>query len=178
MLHLQGVLLGVQCFPKNARCTLRRTALHYHLLNLLNSYLILEGNAMQFKLIKVEFGPRLKAMRLHKNMTQMQMAERLGLTRRATYANWESPTKVSALPDLHQMLMLCDILDTQPMYLLCGWLGEQEEQMHIDNYMQVYTRYRKDPEFYFIVTALARAKKKTLQATSRLIEAVYAEMNS
>jgi transcriptional regulator with XRE-family HTH domain len=54
-----------------------------------------------------EIGERLRAARLHANLTQLQLGERIGRDHR-TIHRWEYAQRV---PDLEDLLLLADALD-------------------------------------------------------------------
>lgn len=54
-----------------------------------------------------EIGARIRTARLHANLTQLQLGERIGRDHR-TIHRWEYATRV---PDLEDLLLLADALD-------------------------------------------------------------------
>lgn len=60
-------------------------------------------------------GDRLKKERELKGWSQVLVAEKLGLKRSSTYANWEYGTRE---PDIHMLSRLSDIFDVSVEYLI------------------------------------------------------------
>ncbi len=73
---------------------------------------------------QVKIGKFIAECRKKKNLTQMQLAEKLGITDRAV-SKWETG---KAMPDSSIMLELCDVLSISVNDLLCG------EVVIMDNY--------------------------------------------
>ena len=75
---------------------------------------------------QIKIGKFIAQRRKQENLTQMQLAERLGITDRAV-SKWETG---KALPDSSLMLMLCDVLKITVNDLLSG------EVVSMDNYQE------------------------------------------
>ena len=73
---------------------------------------------------QIKIGKFIAECRKKANLTQMQLAEKLGITDKAI-SKWE---RGIAMPDSSIMLELCDILDISVNDLLCG------EVVTMDNY--------------------------------------------
>ena len=73
---------------------------------------------------QIKIGKFIAKRRKEKNLTQMQLAEKLGITDKAV-SKWE---RGIAMPDSSIMLSLCDILNISVNDLLCG------EVVTMDNY--------------------------------------------
>ena len=73
---------------------------------------------------QVKIGKFIARCRKKENLTQMQLAEKLGITDRAV-SKWETG---KAMPDSSIMLQLCDVLKISVNDLLCG------EVVTMDNY--------------------------------------------
>jgi len=73
---------------------------------------------------QIKIGKFIAKCRKNVNMTQMQLAEKLGITDRAV-SKWETG---KAMPELSVMLELCDVLGITVNDLLCG------EAVTMDNY--------------------------------------------
>ena len=73
---------------------------------------------------QAKIGKFISACRKKENLTQMQLAEKLGITDRAV-SKWETG---KAMPDASLMLQLCDVLKITVNDLLCG------EVVAMDNY--------------------------------------------
>ena len=67
--------------------------------------------------------------RKEKQLTQVQLADKLGITNRAV-SKWETG---KSIPDASIMLELCEVLDISVNELLCGrHLDGEEEKMEND----------------------------------------------
>lgn len=73
---------------------------------------------------QIKIGKFIAACRKKKNLTQMQLAEKLNITDRAV-SKWE---RGKAMPDSSIMLALCDVLNISVNDLLCG------EVVTVENY--------------------------------------------
>ena len=83
---------------------------------------------------QAKIGKFIAACRKKGNLTQMQLAEKLGITDRAV-SKWETG---KALPDSSIMLELCDVLKITVNDLLCG------EVVSMDNYNKERENNRLD----------------------------------
>ncbi|WP_156508981.1 helix-turn-helix domain-containing protein, partial [Oleiphilus sp. HI0132] len=99
----------------------------------------------KFPLIKAHFARRLKELRnaygLKRGtpLKQQELAEAIGVSRRV-YIDWENPTKTNSVPtDINKLIALCEILDTDLIYLCTGLFDGQKERKHQDNYVNVYS---------------------------------------
>lgn len=79
---------------------------------------------------QIKIGRFIAACRKKKQLTQLQLAEQLGITDRAV-SKWETG---KALPDSSIMLALCEILDITVNDLLCG------EVVTVDHYKEELER--------------------------------------
>ena len=83
---------------------------------------------------QIKIGKFIADCRKKENLTQMQLAEKLGITDKAV-SKWE---RGISLPDTSLMLQLCDILDISVNELLCGEKtimenkNEKNEQLLLD----------------------------------------------
>lgn len=74
---------------------------------------------------QIQIGKFIADRRKKFNMTQSELAEKIGITNRAV-SKWETG---KSIPDVSIMLELCEILDISVNELLCGkQLNEKEEQ--------------------------------------------------
>ena len=74
---------------------------------------------------QLKIGKFIAECRKQKNLTQMQLAEKLGITDKAI-SKWE---RGISMPDSSIMLMLCDILGISVNELLCGEKNNMEKVM-------------------------------------------------
>ena len=83
---------------------------------------------------QVKIGKFIAQCRKSRNLTQMQLAEKLGITDRAV-SKWETG---KAMPDTSIMLELCDVLKIHVNDLLCGEVvtmentNQKNEQLLLD----------------------------------------------
>lgn len=132
----------------------------------------------KFPLIKAHFARRLKELRVAKGLKrgeqlkQAELAKELGVSRRV-YIDWENPTKTNAVPtDVHKLIALCEILDTDLIYLCTGLYDGQKERKHQDNYVNVYSRYSQDPNFYLMVNFLMKWDDEVLKKMTAYFESL------
>lgn len=120
---------------------------------------------------KTGFALRLKQLRERKNYTKGHMAEVLGVDRK-TYGSWES-VKTSVLPtDPNTYPALCELLDANLQFLMTGLFGERRDARHEKDYIDVYERYRKDPDFHLIIKVLMQADKPLVSTLAELVERI------
>lgn len=132
----------------------------------------------KFPLIKAHFSRRLKELRnvygikRGEPLKQQQIADMIGVSRRV-YIDWENPTKTNAIPtDINKLIALCEILDTDLIYLCTGLFDGQKERKHQDNYVNVYSRYSKNPDFYLMVNFLMRWDDEVLKKMTAYFESL------
>ena len=132
----------------------------------------------KFPLIKVHFAKRLKELRVAygikrgKPLNQQELADRVGVSRRV-YIDWENPTKTNAIPtDINKLIALCEILDTDLIFLCTGLFDGQKERKHQDNYVNVYSRYSQNADFYLMVNFMMRWDDEVLKKMTAYFESL------
>jgi transcriptional regulator with XRE-family HTH domain len=132
----------------------------------------------KFPLIKAHFARRLKELRVAHGLkrgtplNQKELADQIGVSRRV-YIDWENPTKTNAVPtDINKLIALCEILDTDLIYLCTGLFDGQKERKHQDNYVNVYSRYSQNPDFYLMVNFLMRWDDEVLKKMTAYFESL------
>ena len=105
---------------------------------------------------QIKIGKFISECRKNKNLTQMQLAERLGVTDRAV-SKWETGR---AMPDPSLMLDLCAILDINVNELLSG------EKISMEN------NNEKNEQLLLEMTKEMERKNKTIRTTMWIILAV------
>lgn len=85
--------------------------------------------------IKNEVGNRIKKMRQEREMTQKELAERLGLNRDTAIANYENGRSI---PKDEIKYKLCEVFNCSMDYLM-GKEGFKKAINHKENYSKVYT---------------------------------------
>jgi transcriptional regulator with XRE-family HTH domain len=97
-----------------------------------------------------DFGVRLKALRKDKNMTQVELARRLGLTK-GSISGYE---KASKLPSVEVLVQLCQIFEVSSDYLLgltetftveMGGLTDEQTQsfLHLISIVEKYNEIKE-----------------------------------
>lgn len=132
----------------------------------------------KFPLIKVQFSRRLRELRTTyglkrgEPLSQQEIADMLGVSRRV-YIDWENPTKINSVPsDINKWIALCEILETDLVFLATGLFDGQKERKHQDNYVNVYSRYTSDPDFHFIINVIMRWDSKLIRTMADHYEAI------
>ena len=132
----------------------------------------------KFPLIKAHFARRLKELRnvygikRGTPLKQQDLAEMIGVSRRV-YIDWENPTKTSSVPtDINKLIALCEILETDLIYLCTGLFDGQKERKHQDNYVNFYSRYSKNADFYLMVNFLMRWDDEVLKKMTAYFESL------
>lgn len=127
-------------------------------------------------LLKNEFAERLKRLRKINKISQDELAGMLGVSR-STIIRWESIESEVIPSDLNHLVSLCEILDTEPMYLLCGLFNEAKESLHKKEYINIYSKYKTNPDFFLIVRGLMMLDNELLSDISKLLESIYSRLN-
>jgi len=126
----------------------------------------------KYSLIKAEFAARLRKLRKDKDYTQEQVSEKIAIPLRR-YNGWENPKTENAIPkNLHDVVCLCEVLDTDLIYLLTGLYDGQKEQKHEEDYLNIYSRYKKNGDFYFLLELMMEWDNETISKMANFFEAI------
>lgn len=130
-----------------------------------------------FPLVKAQFARRLKelresqGLRRGKHYSQKEIAEQLGISRRA-YVDWENPAKEDSYPrEINVWISLCEILGTDLIFLATGMFDGKRERKHQDKYVNIYSRYCRDADFHYLLNMLMRWDAKIIRAITDHYEA-------
>lgn len=126
---------------------------------------------IKYPFVKLEFARRLRQLREAKGLTPAEMAEILGV-RRQTYAEWENETKSTAPSDKNMQIALCELLETTMDYLFRGLFEGQKESSHKKSYLDIYSRYKSDPDFNLLVRYLMQVDERVTVQLMSFIEAL------
>ena len=99
---------------------------------------------------QIKIGKFIAKIRKDKNLTQKQLAEKLGITDRAI-SKWENG---KSMPDLSLLKPICDILDISVNELLSGEYIEKKEENLEDNFVKAINYSNKKNKIYEIVFLL------------------------
>ena len=107
----------------------------------------------------MEVGERIKLRREALNMTQDELAQKVGYTSRSSVAKVESNANGMVQSKL---VAFANALQTTPAYLL-GWEDEEPQQKE-DAISDIFTRLRKDTKFYEAIEKIYKLNDKQLEA--------------
>lgn len=131
-----------------------------------------------FPFVKLHFARRLKELRDTRGLkrgkvfTQEEIAKLVGVSRRV-YIDWENPTKEDAYPrDIHVWIALCEILETDLIFLSTGLFDGQKERKHQDEYVNIYSRYIGDEHFNYAIKLMMRWNSRTVKGIADHFEAI------
>jgi len=128
------------------------------------------NHTTKYPLIKAEFAARLRKLRKEKGLIQEQVAEKIGIPLRR-YNGWENPKTDNDIPkDLHDAVCLCEVLDTDLIYLLTGLYDGQKEQKHEEDYLNIYSRYKKNGDFYLLLELMMEWDDATISTMTSFFE--------
>lgn len=127
-------------------------------------------------LVKSEFARRLKDLRKVNKVSQDSIAEMLGVSR-TTVIRWESVDTDAMPSDLNHLVSMCEILDTEPLYLLCGLFDEAREKQHKKEYIGLYSRYKSNPDLFLIIRGLMMLDDELLSDIAALLESIFKRIN-
>lgn len=113
----------------------------------------------------MEVGERIKLRRESLNMTQDELAQKVGYTSRSSVAKVESNANGMVQSKL---VAFANALQTTPAYLL-GWDDSETEQQKEDAISDIFTRLRKDTKFYEAVEKIYKLNDKQLEAVIVMI---------
>lgn len=100
---------------------------------------------------QIQIGKFIADRRKKFNMTQSELAEKIGITNRAV-SKWETG---KSIPDVSIMLELCEILDISVNELLCGkQLNEKEEQKEAEENTLTMLMAKGELENFRILTEI------------------------
>lgn len=103
------------------------------------------------KMNQIQIGKFIADRRKKFNMTQSELAEKIGITNRAV-SKWETG---KSIPDVSIMLELCEILDISVNELLCGkQLNEKEEQKEAEENTLTMLMAKGELENFRILTEI------------------------
>lgn len=126
-----------------------------------------------YPVVKTEVAHRLRTLRAKMDppMTKEDVADTLGISRK-TYGSWEDETK-TAMPgsDLAVFWALCDLLGASPMYVMTGLFREEGEMVkHSQEYLDIYDRYNKSPDFHYLLSALMERSDHFVKGLASFLE--------
>lgn len=100
---------------------------------------------------QIQIGKFIADRRKKFNMTQSELAEKIGITNRAV-SKWETG---KSIPDVSILLELCEILDISVNELLCGkQLNEKEEQKEAEENTLTMLMAKGELENFRILTEI------------------------
>lgn len=100
---------------------------------------------------QLQIGKFISACRKERSLTQVQLAEKLGITNRAI-SKWETG---NSIPDASIMIELCEILNISVNELLCGKrLNEEEKRMESEKNTLTMVVAKKELENMRILTEI------------------------
>lgn len=115
----------------------------------------------------MEVGERIKLRREQLNMTQEELAQKVGYTSRSSVAKVESNANGMVQSKL---LLFANALKTTPAYLL-GWEEHETEQTKEDAVSDIFVRLRNDELFYKAAQKLYGLNEKQLESVITMLSA-------
>ena len=109
-------------------------------------------------------GQKLKARRLELNLTQKEVAEKVGV---ATQTIFKYENEIVTNMPLDRLELLANVLDLSPSYLM-GW---EKTETKNDAITDIILRLRADEAFLDIVKTISSLDQDQLTAVSSLIHA-------
>ena len=122
--------------------------------------------------VKKEFARRLRQLRRSIHATQQDLADTLNISRR-TYVEWESINSSACPQDPAKIVSLCEILNTNPSYLLSGVFEEKREKIHEERYLGLYDRYRNNADFHLLIRMLMELDDDYIKVFANFAESLY-----
>lgn len=116
-------------------------------------------------MIVVEVGQRIKLRREQLNMTQEELAQKVGYTSRSSVAKVESNANGMVQSKL---LLFANALKTTPAYLL-GWEESNDTQIKEDAVADIFVRLRNDDMFFKATEKLYALNEKQLEAVITML---------
>ena len=113
----------------------------------------------------MEVGERIKLRREQLNMTQEELAQKVGYTSRSSVAKVESNANGMVQSKL---LLFANALKTTPAYLL-GWEEPDTEQIKEDAVADIFVRLRSDEKFFKATEILYALNEKQLEAVITML---------
>ena len=114
----------------------------------------------------------MKSLRKEKGLTQKQVYTAIKVSR-TIYIGWESQRDESALPhELHKVIALCELLETDLIYLCTGMFDGQKQIEHQDDYINIFSRYKSDPNFYLLLNYLMGWDDRVIKHMTNWVESM------
>lgn len=113
----------------------------------------------------MEVGERIKKRRIELNMTQSELAEKVGYTSRSAIAKIEANANGILQSKLN---LFANALSTTPAYLL-GWVDEGEKKN--DAITDIILRLRSDDRFREIIDSLCKLSDEQLTVVETMLSA-------
>ena len=115
----------------------------------------------------MEVGERIKKRRIELNMTQSELAEKVGYTSRSAIAKIEANANGILQSKLN---LFANALSTTPAYLL-GWVDGSPEQKKNDAITDIILRLRSDDTFNNIITEISKLSEEQLKLVEVFLSA-------
>ncbi len=120
----------------------------------------------------MEVGERIRRRREELNMTQDELARKVGYTSRSSVAKVESNANGMVQSKL---LLFAKALETTPAYLL-GWSDDKNMEKKNDAIADIILRLRSDEDFLSLVETLSALPPEQLSAVQAFLDAFNSRM--